>query len=175
MSITIRLHEANKEVREVTVNDSEPIQVLQQEVHGEGKKFIVFNRNVLMTAFSFRFFGIKDGDDLYVLRSQHNNKQQKQRKFNGSKSRATHTYIKLANGDVEVVDKSAACECIRLLDLLYMKDEIRQSPNRRISTYNEEDTDSQTEQSNMKVEIVKATEPSTNSLPIFWSNRLIQL
>lgn len=176
MSITIRLHEVDKEVRDVTVHECDPIQVLQHEVHGDGKKFIMFNRNVLMTSFSFKFFGIKDGDDVYVLRSPRNNKQQNiRRRLNGSKNKSTHSVIKMANGDVEVIDKSVALECLRLLDLLYIRDEFRPSYNRRAQAYNEENIEPQTAQQQMSVEVVKASEPSTNSLPIFWSNRMVQL
>ena len=172
MTITVRLHEPNKEIREVTVRECDPIQVLQQEVKGDDKRFIMYNRNVLMTAFSFKFFGIKNGADIYVLRSPRNNSTaNKQKKVIQNNTRRLHSSIKMPNGEVGTVDKSAACECIRLLDLLYIQDQIRPYPNRRFKLENTYEELSHTPKQETTVEAPKPTAPSTESLPIFWSNR----
>ena len=172
MTITIHLHEPNKETHDVTVHPSDAIQVLQQEVQGNDRRFILFNNNILMTSFSFKFFGIKDGDDIYVLRSPKNNTKLNQKKRSTSfKGKNTHSYIKMANGNIEAVDKSAAYECIRLLDLLYIQDQIRPFPNRRLQVSNINEEKTPTNNQEVILEANKRTEPSTESLPIFWSNR----
>ena len=172
MAITVRLHELNKEPREVTVHESDPIHVLQQEVQGNDKRFILFHRYILNTSFSFKFFKIHDGDDLYVIRSPRNENRQAQKKqILTQKQRMIHSHLKMPNGEVEVIDKTAAFECIRLLDLLSLRDQMRPSLNRQYQltkTTEEQQHDTGEE---LVLESNKLKEPATESLPIFWPNR----
>jgi hypothetical protein len=169
-TITIRLHTSNKDTRDIVVHPSDPIKVLDQEVKGNEKRFIMFNGNILMTSFSFKFFGVKDGDHLYVLRAPRKQQKQSQKTKNLVQSlKNTYSLVKMGNDNVEIIDRSALRECIRLLDLMYIRDESRPFSHRRAPQ--EEEIADQDPPKQQTVECGRPIEPSTGSLPIFWSNR----
>ena len=170
MAITIRLHEIGMEIREIKVHPTDSIQILQKEVTGIDQRFIMFKNSILMTSFSFKFFGINDGDDLYVIRAPRKTNDSKKHKVLHNKSKNTHTTVDIGNGNVSIVDKSLIHECARILDLMYIKDErprLYRRPSVLVTTNSKDEvtnTIPQTQES-------KATEPSTNCLPIFWPNK----
>jgi len=68
-AITVRLHDQNNNVQEVIVNPNDLIQVLDVNVPGKERRFLYYKGNILMTSFSFKFFNIHDGDDIFILRA----------------------------------------------------------------------------------------------------------
>ncbi|OHT13906.1 hypothetical protein TRFO_15785 [Tritrichomonas foetus] len=66
-SISIRLHLPNHETTIATVRSDDTISVLNKYVSGGSPKKIIYKNCLIMTSFSFSFFGIQDGDDLYVV------------------------------------------------------------------------------------------------------------
>jgi hypothetical protein len=67
-SITVTLHDSEAPVQRVTVSVMDAIQTLHDQIPAGGRRCIVFRGSLIMAAFSFRHHGIKDGDDLYVVR-----------------------------------------------------------------------------------------------------------
>lgn len=168
--ITIHLHMSGTDVRDVVVHPGDQIQVLDQEVKGEDKRYIIFNNNILLTSFSFKFFGIKDGDHLYVLRAPRNPSRQSQKQKNLlQKAKNAYSFVKMGNDNVEAIDRSAVKECIRLLDLMCMRDESRPFCGRR--AIQEKPVVERKAPEQRTPEWSRAMEPATKTLPIFWSNR----
>jgi hypothetical protein len=66
--ITVTLHDGEAPTQRVTVSVMDAIQTLQDQIPAGGRRWIVFRGSLVMAAFSFRHHGIKDGDDLYVVR-----------------------------------------------------------------------------------------------------------
>lgn len=172
--ITIYLHDVNCPVRELTVRKTDCIQVLQDEVKGDDKRFIMYKNSLLMSSFSFQFFGVKDGDHLYVLRARYNNKKRDLTdtpKNNLQKQLNNFSRVTLANGNVEVIDKSALLECTRLLDLMYLRDDYippvaRRGPESIAAETTHTDNDNHT-----TIPTGRMTVPSSDVLPIFWTPR----
>jgi hypothetical protein len=67
-SITVTLHDGDLPLQRVTVNVTDAVQTLHGLVPGGGRRLVIFRGSLLMAAFSFRHHGIKDGDDLYIVR-----------------------------------------------------------------------------------------------------------
>ncbi|EAY02513.1 hypothetical protein TVAG_020660 [Trichomonas vaginalis G3] len=172
--ITIYLHDANAEVREVTVNKTDCLQVLEDEIKGDDKRFIMYKNALLMMSFSFQFFGIKDGDHLYVLRAKYNNKKRESvdtSKILAQKQLNNRGRVVLANGSVEIIDKSALLECTRLLDLMYLRDDYMSPASRRGLELPTTDAPQSDNGVKSTIPAVRLTEPSTDVLPIFWTPR----
>jgi hypothetical protein len=66
--ITITLHDGESPAQHITVGLLDAIQTLQVQIPAGGRRWIIFRGSLIMAAFSFRHHGIKDGDDLYVIR-----------------------------------------------------------------------------------------------------------
>ena len=54
----------------VTVHPTDSLAVLASCLNGDGRKYVSYKGSFVMTAFTFKFFGIKDGDELCVIRSR---------------------------------------------------------------------------------------------------------
>jgi hypothetical protein len=67
-SITVTVHDGEAPTQRVTVGVMDPIQILQDHIPAGGRRLIVYRGSLVMAGFSFRHHGIKDGDDLYVVR-----------------------------------------------------------------------------------------------------------
>jgi hypothetical protein len=67
-SITITLHDGELPTKRVTVGVMDPIQILHDQIPAGGRRLIIFRGSLIMAGFTFRHHGIKDGDDLYVVR-----------------------------------------------------------------------------------------------------------
>lgn len=66
--ITLSLHDGSRPVVHVTVSPTDPVQVLNAYVDGAGPKLLMYNYSLIMTTFTFSFYGITDGSDLFVVR-----------------------------------------------------------------------------------------------------------
>ena len=163
--ITLHLHEPNKPTRDVCVCRNDPIQVLQNEVKGNDKRYVLYKRSILMTSFSFKYFGINDGDDLYVVHMPQNKGR---RVSNNNLMKILKKRISLPSGEVEI-DRTAVQECVRLMDLMYIRDEFRPKVFRESIVENTSNEKKETQRTVYKEN--QATEPSTECLPIFWENR----
>jgi hypothetical protein len=67
-SITVTVHDGAAPAQRTTVCVMDPLQILHDRIPAGGRRLIVFRGSVVMAGFSFRHHGIKDGDDLYVVR-----------------------------------------------------------------------------------------------------------
>lgn len=67
-SITVTVHDGEAPTQRITVGVMDPIQIIQHHIPAGGRRLIVFRGSLVMAAFSFCHHGIKDGDDLYVVR-----------------------------------------------------------------------------------------------------------
>jgi hypothetical protein len=66
--IMITVHDGEAPAQRTTASVTDPIQVLSSSVPGGTHRLIVFRGYVLMAGFTFKFHGIKDGDDVYIVR-----------------------------------------------------------------------------------------------------------
>jgi hypothetical protein len=67
-SITITLHDGEAPPQCVTVNVMDSIQTIHNHIPTGVRRLILFQGSLLLTGFSFKYHGIKEGDDLYVIR-----------------------------------------------------------------------------------------------------------
>ncbi|EAX94394.1 hypothetical protein TVAG_194800 [Trichomonas vaginalis G3] len=172
MQISVFLHDSNNEIKEISVHKTDPVQVLQDEIKGNDKRFIMYKNSLLMTSFSFQFFGIKDGDHLYVLRTKYGNKKREMAETSKSllqMQRSSRCCMILSNNNVEVIDKSALLECTRLLDLMYLRDDYLSPASRRGPEIMASDASQASNSSKSIIPTVRLNEPSSEVLPIFWN------
>jgi hypothetical protein len=66
--IVINLHDSAGSVQRIRVNETDPIQILEQHIPLQSRQWIVFRGSVLMPGFSFRYHGLGDSEDVYVCR-----------------------------------------------------------------------------------------------------------
>jgi hypothetical protein len=66
-SLRLRLHTSDSPPQIITVCTLDPVQTLDNWIPRGGRQFIVYKGSVLMSAFSFQYHGIKDGDDIYIV------------------------------------------------------------------------------------------------------------
>jgi hypothetical protein len=67
-SITVTLHDGAGPTQRITVGVMNPVQILQDHIPAGGRRLIAYRGSLVMAGFSFRYHGVKDGDDLYVVR-----------------------------------------------------------------------------------------------------------
>ena len=83
--INVRLHDSEEETKIICINPNDSVQVLVNSVKGDDRRFLFYKGGILMTAFSFKFFKISDGDDIYVLRTSNSKKKNLDKNFEETK------------------------------------------------------------------------------------------
>ena len=72
-TIRVFLHDVPAEPVEINVNLCDSVRRLDDFVCEKGTRVFFYNGRIIVPAFSFSFFDIKDGDHIFVVRPQHNN------------------------------------------------------------------------------------------------------
>ena len=166
-TLTLRLHDGPC-VQDVHVDSRDMVQVLEKLATGTDRRFIMHKGKLLMTSFSFQFYNIKDGDNIYILRG-------KQRQETKTKQQAKDKRMKrdfLVQCD-KTHEQDLAREATRLIDLVAMQIDGNENVYRhyaRIAKINAE-RDSQ-DKIQLTEECVSLQEPSKDMLPVFWGRNL---
>ena len=66
--ITVNLHDPDRGTINVTVQPTDAVNVLARHVAVGGRRLLCYKGSAVMTAFTFQFFGINNGDDIYVVK-----------------------------------------------------------------------------------------------------------
>lgn len=186
--ITLALHDGTRPVRRVTVSPTDPVHVLSAYVDGSGPKMLMYNYSLIMTSFTFSYYGITDDSDLFVVRRTEASNTMKGHRSNESCMRLMRkgcfTSITLApcmdKESVNILlyekfrkyipDNSIIKEESRLQDLhnarLEMLPSAYQNEINEVSTYNQKYLTQRNYKLNLETN--KGLEPSTDALPKCW-------
>jgi hypothetical protein len=66
--IEINVHDSGNVIQRISVNATDPVQVLERHIPVSSRQLIVFRGHVLMPAFSFQYHGITDNQHIHVVR-----------------------------------------------------------------------------------------------------------
>ena len=133
---------------------------LDTELGIQGPHQWIFNGRILSQAFSLFFYGVKDGDHLYLY---HQNNGISQKKETKRLSKLTAKKNTLQNILSE--------ERLRIKDVLYQRIEGNCQSNRKlIKAFNNFEIQTETQQTHTTTisEFSAATGPSTANLPLLW-------
>jgi hypothetical protein len=125
-SITVNVHDGDAQTQRITVSATDPIQKLHTCIPGGSRRLIVFNGYVCMVGFTFKYHGIKDGDDVYVVRPKSHPKAAPQSPYHGS-TLQSRAFSEIHSRSKEVGTRSLIREAGRLADLSQLRAQIRSS------------------------------------------------
>ena len=155
--IRIILHNTDSPTVTVDVDPNSAIQVLGKHIPGKSAKFLLYKNTLISDIFTFGFYGIKDGDNIYVVREM----EEPPPKL---KPHYFSDYNKLSPKSEITTDLSR--EGMRLLDLAKMRCEI--SPKHLFSPQDQLYLSLSSQAVPQTNTCYSATEPSTSSLPPPW-------
>jgi hypothetical protein len=115
-SITIKLHDGEGSTQRITVNVMDPIKIIQNYIPAGGCRWILFQGSLILGGFSFKYHGIKDDDDLYIVRPKCSLKSSHNARNHGLLSTRRSTSRKRIFGKFHDVDPLLR-EVSRLSDL----------------------------------------------------------
>ena len=185
-TITIHLHTPDKETIDIEVRPDDSVGVLKNYVNGIGSQMILFKNNLIMTAFSFSFFDIHDGDHLFVVqytkaqrctsaKKTHTRSRLETRRtalFNSAHAEAgkdESTRRRTSNSSL-FLDPSIINEIARLSDLCNKSLDMQRIKFSRQISHDIADNENlkQTQENAHVKNIQQAVDPSTIALPQFW-------
>ena len=148
----LNLFEEGKEKKEIIVQPSESIKVLTQMIDENDKRFVYYRGFFLNTAFSFKFYHIKDGDNIYILKSLSKNNIKVQNKIEQDLNTSS-IYLEISRlNDIKYTQ----------IDRFNIKNKKKQNVKNLFSNFEKDLI------FNINFEPLKA--PSTSVLPKCWAN-----
>jgi hypothetical protein len=132
-SITVNVHDGDAPTQHNTVAATDPIHKLHTCIPGGSRRLIVFKGYVRMVGFTFKYHGIKDGDDLYVVRPKSHPKAAHQSPSHGS-TLQNRVFSEIYSKSKEVGTLSLIREAGRLTDLSQWRAQIRSSAIESLET-----------------------------------------
>lgn len=193
--IKIVFHKPNNDPQTITVRSLDPINVLvsNDSLYSSKHLFLLNNLKVLSPALSFKFFKIKNGDEINLIIKD---KEPQHKPIENSKSHHTNSYFPslfqlhehshqlfqlygqkpdhetMQQAVEELADPETAVESAKLRDQHYNKIEGSASSHRRLMKRYLNLTNAYGEISNDNnyngIQKVSPNEPSTSALPCMW-------
>lgn len=182
-TITVFIHDGDELPRAITVKVSDSIRIIDEEIHEKGQRVFYCNGSIILPAFSFNFFGIKDMDHIFVIRLKehknvHNmmisNLQPSTKKALPIKEKVKRTMLFKENHHKQYSFQPNTYllhEASRIADLTYIHNEKRMMLKNCFSSEPEE-TIPHTKTLDIKQQtlISTSTLPSSEALPHAWSS-----
>lgn len=182
-SITVFLHDADKPIQSITVQPSDSLRILDDQITTKGQRVLFCNGMILMPAFSFQFLNVQDGDHVFVIRPKEtkiNNNQNLQKQRIKQDHHATLQLSKKLkkitdnasyhNGSMELFGNSSILhEASRLADLA--KTQYESNFLTRYYNLQQKSEDSIKKIKPKEVSQVllqQPTSPSSEALPLLW-------
>lgn len=66
-TITVFIHDGDELPRAITVRVSDSIRVIDETIQEKGQRVFYCNGSIILPAFSFKYFGIKNNDHIFVI------------------------------------------------------------------------------------------------------------
>ena len=152
--ITLTLHdEALDHPMTIDVDPLDPVASLQDHIQDGGSRILIYNGCILNRAFTFAYFGIVDGAQLYFMRCPRPVKQQRHQK--ARKQRASAMLKREKSRLVDLCMTRIESNSLRSRKLFQKFEEVLERPDLTVSSRN-------------SIVHIDAEKPSTEMLPVPW-------
>ena len=171
--ISIYLFDSDGSRRKVTVCIYDCIQVLDSVVKKGGRRFIVYKNQLIMARFTFKFYGVQDGDSLFVVRVKNKNlnfSNQIENTFeNGCKNNEAQRRFLLSQNFPPNYNHSLVVELNRLVDQMFNKAEFKRIANQSfLQAFDLIYPKREKKTKEIPLRYCPSDHPCKDELPIFW-------
>lgn len=168
--LSLYVHDCDGTCQEIHVSPHDQIKRLDSNVKDGQKRNVVFDNHLIVGEFSFQFYGIKNGDHIYLLPNRQPKAISVGSAFLPERFNEAQKRFNMAQGFHPDSDHSLVLESVRLKDQYFNKIESNFYLNRAVMTrsFETERVPSHIKVSKKFADIKKLTSPSTTALPKFW-------
>ena len=174
-SISIHLFDSDGSRKKVSVCIYDPVQVLDSVVKKGGRRYIIYKNQLIMTRFSFKFYDIKDGDSLFIVRmknkiSKISNQNENSFETGLKNNEAQRRYLLSQNFPPDY-NHSLVVELNRLVDQMFRKAEFKRIANQSfLEAFDLIYPKTEKKKKDIPLKYCPSEHPNNEELPIFWSN-----
>ena len=167
------LYDSDGTQKRITVNPYDCIQVLDSIVKEGGKRYILYKNQLIMTGFTFKFYGMKDGDKLFVVRTQKqlpniSTQNLTNIKLQTKQNEANRRFLITQNFSPDY-NYPLVLELNRLVDQMFNKAEFKRITNPKfLKAFDEIYPKKQRKPNPVRLKFCPIDHPSTEELPVFW-------
>ncbi|EAX99614.1 hypothetical protein TVAG_215140 [Trichomonas vaginalis G3] len=167
---TLYLHDTDGNTQEIVVSPSDPIKRLDINFKNGQRPHIIFDNHLIVSDFTFSFYGIKNGDHLYLMPNTTGKSNQMTSPFLPERFNEAQKRFNMAQSFHPESDHSFVLESVRLKDQYFNKIESNYYLNRAVMarTFEAEQTVRKIKHTKLITDFKKLSKPSTTALPKFW-------